>query len=82
MKKLIKDKQGSIVPIVVFFAIIIIWGLLWVIFDPIMSAVSDTSSDMNQIMAWAWTGSLVIVLLVDIAWLFMDAQKTRFTRGF
>ena len=81
MKKLIENDIGSIAPLIKFFLVIIIWGVLYSVFHVIMSSVMDVSTNMNLLMWRFWVVSLIVVLIVDISRLFMTAQKTQFYYG-
>jgi cell division protein FtsX len=78
MKKF--DNSGSIAPLLIFFLIIIMLGLLYGIFDNIIVAVEPVVSertDMDNIMIGAWGFLLLIILIIIIGWLLMKAQKEK-----
>lgn len=81
MKNIIKDKVASVAPLLLFFLIIGIIGLLYGIFDVLMHAVKDTSTTMNLLMWRAWIFCIVIIFIVMVSWLLMKAQKSEYSPG-
>jgi 1,4-dihydroxy-2-naphthoate octaprenyltransferase len=90
------DKHASIAPIIIFFIVIILIGLLHGIFSIMMDAAEgiddpaidvgggvtvDVNSGMNTLMSNAWLLVLVIVLIIGVSWLLLTAQKERYGGG-
>ena len=76
MKKL--DDVGSIAPLITFFLAIFIFGLIYGIFNILMTAVMDVDSTMSLMMWRAWIILSVIVFIVMVAWLLKEGQKTKY----
>ena len=81
MKNIITDKIASVAPLLLFFLIVGIIGLLYGIFDVFINAVRNSDTTMNLLMSRAWWFTIVIIFLVLISWLLMKAQKTEYYPG-
>ena len=81
MKKITTNQVASVAPLLIFFLVVGIIGLLYGIFNIMMEAVMDTSTTMNLLMWRAWVVCIVIILIVMISWLLMSAQKTEYLPG-
>lgn len=94
MKKL--DTHGSIVPVVIFFVVLLLIGLLHGVFTYMIDAsqtmpdievdvgggnIINVNTGMNTIMGYAWALLVIIVLVVAVSWLLMTAQKERWGGG-
>lgn len=74
------NNYGSIAPLITYFAVIGICGVLHGIFSVIIEAVSSTGSSMNTLMWQAWIFTVVVILIVASGWLLMKAQKPKWAR--
>jgi len=74
------NNYGSISPLITYFAVIGICGLLHGIFHVIIEAVASTDSSMNSLMWRAWIFTVVVILIVASSWLLMQAQKPKWAR--
>jgi H+/Cl- antiporter ClcA len=90
LKKLKKDNNGSFVPLLVFFIVVIVIGLLCGIFGYIIDTVKNVKTlmdekgyndGMNNIMSKAWFFLPVIVFIVCVSWLLIRSQKQNFMGG-
>lgn len=78
MKKL--DNIGSANSLITFFLVIFIFGLIYGIFNIMMTSVMNVDSTMSLMMWRAWVILGVIVFIVMVAWLLKEGQKSRFVR--
>jgi 1,4-dihydroxy-2-naphthoate octaprenyltransferase len=87
------NKYASIAPIIIFFIVILLIGLLHGIFSIMMDAAEgiddpaidvgggttvDVNAGMNTLMSNVWLLVLVIVLIIGVSWLLLTAQKERY----
>lgn len=76
MKKL--DDTGNINPLITFFLVIVIFGLIYGIFNIMMTAVMNVDNTMGLMMWRAWIILTVIVFIVMVAWLLQQGQKSKY----
>lgn len=74
MRKL--NDNGSIVPLVVFFLVIGIAGLLIGILSVIVGAVSNSDNNINSLFTTLWAAIAVIVLIVIGYWTMVKGQRS------
>lgn len=78
MKNIITDNMASVAPLLLFFLVLGIIGLLYGIFDTIMNVVINTDTTMNLLMGRAWAFCIVIIFIILISWLLMRGQKSEY----
>jgi len=76
LKKL--DDTGNINPLITFFLVIVIFGLIYGIFNIMMTAVMNVDNTMGLMMWRAWIILTVIVFIVMVAWLLQQGQKSKY----
>jgi high-affinity Fe2+/Pb2+ permease len=81
MKTIQDNNIAGIAPLLIFFLIIAIAGLLVGIFDAIMAPVMNQNNTMNLLMSRAWWFLIVIIFIVVVSWLLHKAQKSQFPGG-
>ena len=74
------NNYGSIAPLITYFAVLGICGLLHGVFTVFVEAVASTDSSMNTLMWQAWIFCIVVILIVASGWLLMKAQKPKWAR--
>jgi len=81
MRNLLNNNYGSIVPLVTFFLVLLIVGILGGIFINILSPIAVLDSNMDTLMWRAYIFCFVIVFIVVTSWLIMKGQKSGYTGG-
>lgn len=77
MRRIRLDNAGSVAPLIVVVAIIVLVGILWGVLDIVVNAVSVSETSTDDLVLKAWVFSVIVVLLVVTGWLFMVAQKNK-----